>query len=369
MADQNKTNDFFSLLERDQKIENPFAEDEILFRDENGDIKVLKGGATLDVDQKEVKVASAVSPLPKTSPVKVKTPPIGKPLKLDQEVESIIRRSGVNLADSETEKRFRSIITARLKDIRDQVQTRELLLSSPLIGGVGLDAETTNRVLLIINQEALELNGRLRDEVSEEPFSDLKAEVGQLLEGPLVKPPKIVFSKTAAADESQAEEVTPAEVQPISPSPSRPVKKEILPPVEPVRASQPIAGSVSRPLNTRPRIEDVRFEPKLTGPVEEIRSMTLIDFRRLAQTPAQAIEKIINKIDLLEEESFTQRNQAIRAWKQNEVNQLYLELGDQSMEQGRPISEIIALRQQAGQPTLTEEEIETIIELNQRLRY
>jgi len=39
------------------------------------------------------------------------------------------------------------------------------------------------------------------------------------------------------------------------------------------------------------------------------------------------------------------------------------------MEERKPISEVIAGRVRANQPTLTEKELEAIIELNQKLRY
>jgi hypothetical protein len=119
----------------------------------------------------------------------------------------------------------------------------------------------------------------------------------------------------------------------------------------------------------KPKIEDVRYQAKLTGPVEEIYTMTLTDFRRLAPTPALATEKILEKIELLEDESFTRRVEGIRAWKENEISRMYVALGHQSMEERKSIADIIAERQRGNQPTLTEAEVEAVIELNRKLRY
>ena len=80
-------------------------------------------------------------------------------------------------------------------------------------------------------------------------------------------------------------------------------------------------------------------------------------------------KKIRGKINILEEESFSDLMAAIRAWKQSELYGLYLDIGRQSMEQKKPIAEIIALGNQSGRPTLTEEEFKAISDLNQKLRY
>ncbi|MFA6255473.1 MAG: hypothetical protein WC675_05650 [Patescibacteria group bacterium] len=375
---QNQTDDFFNLIKEEQKVENPFANDEILFRDKSGQLKVLKGGVVLDFDKQKVPQppsSAQVSPqvaIP-VKPVQVKTIEpveeelISKPLKLDEEVKRIIDKSGIQLETAEADQRFKNIITARLKDIRDQVQTRDMLLSSPLVGGMGFDSQKADSILAIINQEFDDLHSQLRQSVSNEPFSDLKTEAKKLLEEPLVEPPEIVF-QPAGAPEASASAQTQPKIAPVMETKTEVVIKE---PVEfePV----PERVSISRPLvsrdETKPKIEDVKFQPRLTGPVEEIRSMTLTDFRRLGTTPQEAIEKILAKIELLEEESFTRKVEAIRAWKENEIQQLYLELGDQSMEEKRPIAEIINRRAQENIPTLSQEEVESIIELNQRLRY
>jgi len=143
------------------------------------------------------------------------------------------------------------------------------------------------------------------------------------------------------------------------------VSQVAAPSLKPLSVSRPII----RPVSGKPKIEDVKFRPRLTGPIEEIRSMNLTDFRRLAPTPKEAIEKILAKIDILEEESFTRKIQAVQAWKESDVCRLYLELGDQSMEQKKPLAEVIAERQKNSQPTLTEEEFGAVMELNRRLRY
>jgi len=348
----------FRLLAEDQNqnngqvIEDLFGNDEILFKDEAGQIKVLKKGGSVETNQQVVS----------ESPVLVKEEATRAPLDLDKEVENILKQSQLNLTDPEQEKRFKNIILARFKDVRDRLETKEMLLSSPAVGGMGLDNQTTDRILAIVDKEFQRLNGRLRQEVSQEPFADLQAEAEKILGDETFGPPTLVFESKKA-------------VSPMPPVARVPVvRPERAKTVGPITIEPAVKPSVqfkkpSATYTQRPKIEDVKFKPRSLGPVEEIQSLTLADFRRLASNPAQAVERILEKIQILEEESFSQKIQAIRAWKQSEVYQLYLELGHLSMEQKRPIVEIIKERWSKQQETLTEEEFEAVSDLNQKLRY
>ena len=363
--------DFFSLLAKDQKIEDPFATDEILFRDENGELKILKQGKILDYDGKEVPqsfVAEEVSTPRQKPPVeprvdvrtRVKLSEADKPINIEDEISAIINQAGINFSDPQAEKRFRNIITLRLREVRDQIQTRETLLSSPLIGGMGFAAETTDRILALINQEFEKLDGKLRGATSqEEPFSDLKAEAKEILAQPLVEAPPLVFK----SDQKSPPPVVKPEIKPITQQPSAINQQTQIKPA--VNIPRPIISTDV----AKPKIEDVKFKPRLISPIEEIRTMTLTDFRRLAPVPKEAAEKILEKINLLEEESFSKKTDAIKAWKENEIYRLYLRLGDQSMEERKSINEVIKEKQQANEPTLTEEELEVVFELNQKLRF
>jgi hypothetical protein len=104
------------------------------------------------------------------------------------------------------------------------------------------------------------------------------------------------------------------------------------------------------------------------GPVGELRSITLKDFRRLSKEPAEATLKIKDKIDLLEEQSFTLKAQGVTAWQDSEVNRLYLEVLRNSLD-GKPVNEVIADREKNNLPTVTQKEFEAIMELNGKLRF
>lgn len=119
----------------------------------------------------------------------------------------------------------------------------------------------------------------------------------------------------------------------------------------------------------KPRMADIRAPYRVLGPVDELRTMSLDEFRRLGTTVADATKKLMEKINLLEEESYTKRADGIAAWKQSPVNQLYLDVGRASMEAAKPVEDVIHERQQAGTPTLTIDEFTGVVDLNRLLRF
>lgn len=119
----------------------------------------------------------------------------------------------------------------------------------------------------------------------------------------------------------------------------------------------------------RPKVLDVTPAVKLVGPVEELRAMTLADFRKLARDPKEACLKIRDKINLLQEESFEKRNAAVTAWRGSEPMRIYAELTAAALQEGKAVPVQIQERTAAGKPSLTQEEFTAIMELNRILRF
>jgi|GEM_PF-1910900 hypothetical protein len=113
----------------------------------------------------------------------------------------------------------------------------------------------------------------------------------------------------------------------------------------------------------RPRVEDVKAPPRVLGPLEELKSLSLVDFRRLAATPTEALNKVKGKIDLIGEASLAKKLEAIKAWQNSIVYQLYLKLGRDSIEQGKTMATL------QSETTLTEQEFEAIADFNTKLRF
>lgn len=110
--------------------------------------------------------------------------------------------------------------------------------------------------------------------------------------------------------------------------------------------------------------------PEMMGPLEELEHFTVEEFRRLGEKNIQdAVKEISEAIHLLAEESIQRKADGIDAWKQSPLNQLYIAIGNESFNEARPVTEIIAERQAAGKEILTEDEFHAIADLNSHLRF
>jgi hypothetical protein len=161
--------------------------------------------------------------------------------------------------------------------------------------------------------------------------------------------------QTIAQQPSQSKVVPPKQAVPEIPA--QPQKQP-----EPV-AQQPMIKK-TEDQGQRPRLDDVKFSPKLFGPIEELADLKIADFRRLSKDPNEAVNKIIGKLDLLEDESIIKRVEGIKALKQSPLYKDYADIMNQAIKQGRSPEEIIKQN-----PTINMEEFKAIVDLNKNLKY
>ncbi len=107
--------------------------------------------------------------------------------------------------------------------------------------------------------------------------------------------------------------------------------------------------------------------PKLTGPIDELRTLTLEDFRRMHTDPRSAIKKIEQKIDVLEDDAFEKRIEGIQAFRQSPLFAAYVGLGHQGLLEKKSVDDLMSDR--SGDNKLTQAEFEAIMDLNQSLRF
>ncbi len=119
----------------------------------------------------------------------------------------------------------------------------------------------------------------------------------------------------------------------------------------------------------RVRMEDIKKISKIGGPLEEISSMNLADFRRINKDPEVAVGRILGMFELLEEESYAKRLEGVKAWRQSPINKLYLAIGQESIIRQKDIETVIAERQKDKKDYLSKQEFNAIMGLNKSLRY
>lgn len=131
-------------------------------------------------------------------------------------------------------------------------------------------------------------------------------------------------------------------------------------------------AAIARPAassETRLKMEDVKARPKVMGPLEELRYLDLINFRRLGSDPKDITTKIVLKVRLLEKDGYDRMVEGVQAWRQSPVNRIYVRLVQEAVAKGVTLKEAVATRQQENKETLSMEEIEAIVAMNSQLMF
>lgn len=272
--------------------------------------------------------------------------------------------------DRYLEDRLRSAVSSRLRGIRDWPETEETLVKIVNAGGLGLGAADVARVKASLEPRVTRIQTELYDRqkrqvleaLEKERESDKLREATRRVEDR--SETDALFEEVTGKPASSLPVVEPGAVPPrVAPTPTPPMVAQ--PRVAPTPASRPappappVAASMA----------DVRPPAKLVGPVEELRRLTVTDFRKLSSDPVEAAGKIEDKLKLLEEESLPRRFEGIAALKRSELFSIYWSVAQASLVQGLPVAAILDERRSEQLPVLTEKEFDAIMELNRRIRF
>jgi hypothetical protein len=336
--------------------------------------------------------------------------------KIATTVEALYAASGLQPADEDLQKRLKTIIGNRLRDIRDSMETLEMLVQPKELGGMSLSQDDARKLLSLIEGSLKAVHAAHAEEVRtaksgwlqaeaekksadetagkaneaaelDTLFGQLAAKSKKLQNQPL--PPLSAVPASATAPQIATTAQSPKGVPPVNlpvigsppePAPARPVPTALPPrpasPPPPAPMAPPPA-TIVRPaqvpppplMPSKPMMQDiVPAAPRLTGPVEALRATTLVDLRRLSKDPKEACAKIKDKIDLLADESYTRKTEGIKGWMESEVYRTYIEMMGEALE-GKPMPQVIQGRQAAKKPYLSPEEIQAIAGLSRELRY
>ncbi len=108
---------------------------------------------------------------------------------------------------------------------------------------------------------------------------------------------------------------------------------------------------------------------KVTGPIDELKFMDLVNFRRLSVNPKEIFVKIKQKLEILKNIDYGKMLEGVKAWRQSPVNKLYLKMFFKASDEGKSIIEVIEELKDSNQDYLTYEEIEALIEFNRNLLF
>lgn len=305
-------------------------------------------------------------------------------------------------------RRMQSVISSRLRDVRNAIEMRQILLRDSKVGGVGLTQEQAEEVVEKVEAAYVASHGSIMEDekkkleaqtlIQQQKIEERKKREAE--EHAKWYQEKILAKKQADDRQSQMAEQyrkTLSAAQSVPPAvPQAPidVKEQQLekqrfgnmvpaavvahPEVKVSLATVQIQGAGTVPL--KPKIDGVvppapqvvgvvSPGPRLVGLMGELSELTLTDFRRMAKTPEQAVEKIAQKIETLAQESFEKRVEGIRAFQASPLQGAYMALVGESFRSGKPVATLADEKRAKGENTLSPAEVASIITLNSKLHF
>lgn len=304
--------------------------------------------------------------------------------------------------DDYLSRRLRNVISSRLRDVRNASELKQLLQRDTKVGGLGLDREQSDKIAAQIEEVYGEYHGKIQQEeknklekqliqqkhkieerrkqeaeeharwyqekikARQEAESEKKQIAEALKKGFTAQPKHPVDQKAAIEEKKKYGSMVPAAKAASSRIATAPPKSGSAPTHPPVRVSAQTAKMAERaPL----RVDGVSAAPKLQGLTGELGGLTLAQFRRMGKTPQESVQKILSRLDALQAESLEKRISGIRAWQISPVMKMYLSLVAESFKTMRPIAQIAETQRKEGTDTLTQDEIEALIQLNNQLHF
>ena len=296
------------------------------------------------------------------------------PLDVPAIIKEICENSAFKFDDAQLRERCAKLIESRVRDVRTPEQTRAQLEKAVESGGLGVTGRRLSDMLAMIEGRVTAYQGNISQEERRKRVEKLaqvpdKALLAKKEETLLTKryveltgkvpqehiaPAAPVVSRTSVAISAHHEQV--AREGKIDASK---VKNAVAAAREAVALKPKITSSM----------QEITFVKRLLGPVDELRSLSLTDFRRLSKDASQAATKVKDKVDLMEEQGYNKKVEAIGAWRASPLNQMYVGITRDAVLQGVAVAEILGKKRTAGEETLSDEELKAVMKLNADLRF
>lgn len=221
--------------------------------------------------------------------------------------------------------RAQSLVLSRIKDIRTDEQVLEYAMREKEAGGLNLSKEQANDLLISIKKH-LGLKNEMKkvNKAEENLVKKSLSEVISESKSSLTKPKIVIGQKPILHD-------------------------VILPKVEVNNISNKITET----------------SKKSVGPLDELKTFDLRDWRRLSNNPVKAGEELIEKFMVLKNESFLSFMQGVEAWRQSPLYFMYKDIISTSILSQQKIKDY--LFNQDKNNILSSEEFDQLVKVNKNL--
>ncbi|NBS69716.1 hypothetical protein EBT31_12510, partial [bacterium] len=233
---------------------------------------------------------------------------------------------------------FADIVGKMLRGIRDQYQTRDILERDYKVKGEQLSLLMQ---ALLQAQDAYRVAGDALKRV-EDVRVEITDEDAQTWEEQEAKKAEEKFASLTKQSQKPAPAVVELTVGSVAPAQENGVPK---------------------------KVTDIVSGNKLMGPVEQLGTMTLADFRRLSTNPDEAVRKMEALLLSLQKTSYEDRVRGVLAWRKSPLATLYVTLMAESLNTGVAVAEIAARRRSQGQESLGPAEMQALARWNEKTRF
>lgn len=315
----------------------------------------------------------------------------------------------IAFSDEELKTKFIALLDKYIRGIKDKVLVRQILGKSILENGFALSDKVINDIFSTVEKKQNEQYQALKEKLNPEKnilrkierlsqgninkvedFSLIEApeevelieapEEIELLEEPIFEGEVDSKLKNEASDKliqallAKPKVIEPKIVKPEIIKPEPKIEKIVVKekPAEIKIVEEPKKKEVKSSWSVLPsgkvKMDEIK-RVKTMGPVDELKYMDLTNFHRLAEDPIEAFEKIAQKLKVLENIDYGKMLEGVKAWRQNPINKLYLNIFAQAGNEGKSVSQIIAERKAAGKEYLSQEEINGLLKFNKKISF
>ncbi len=272
----------------------------------------------------------------------------------DEAINAAVSQIGLSGLDEYMTKRLRNLISTRLRDVRNAIDTKAVLSRAPQVGGMGLAIEEADRIATVI------------EKFYQENHQKIEAEERGQIEATTIEQQKKIEERKKRESEEHAKWYQ-EKVQGINPLAA--AHDQVVAAMK-VKSDMSPHNLQPTTYNLQPTLDGVQPPPvRLTGLTEEIGGMGVAEFRRLAKTPETAVEKIKQKFETLKQESFEHWTEGIEAWHRSPIQQQYLKLVSESFASGKPVAALVAERRAQDPNSISPEEIAALVQLNSQIHF
>jgi hypothetical protein len=263
----------------------------------------------------------------------------------------------------EQQAKFEKILVSYLRGVRTELEVGEILVRESGKGGFGFEREEVRKFIKELKNKKIFFEGLTLDKIKELKKVDDKKEE-------MPKPGVNRISQEVQKDSQDTVKVVEEKVEK-----QEEVVQDILSTMDKNKAPkvQEIVSPQQKQQEPRKHVKITRQvqqpvfntqQKKTQGPVDELLNLTLEEFRSFGSNAKERVNKIYERINLLEEESIEKKNQGISAWKNSSVYKEYVAVGEESLSKGIPVEEAV---DKNGKISI--DEFNSIADLNEQLNY